>query len=411
MRILLVVQPERFDFYNYLSRATNVEWHLLWYENQSQMTTPIDKLPLSFEKIHYWTNYRTPRSLLDKIQPDKIVFFEIIDQRQIALIVTAKANKIPTFYLEHGAAGDKETAITRWKEITFNDHKLPYFIKRISKSFGDVLRSKFFYYSVKTGFRSKKSYTKYLLLPFKMLKGAPNKVLTHNKFPERVPDKAIVFNEVNYEEFALYTGISYQDALLTGVPFFDRYYQSVNAEKNYIVYIDHPYYEENLVSWTKGYHEKIANTIYEFAANNKIQVYVKLHPRSDKSLWVVPDDKKEYVTVIQFGDYTKLFLEAKLILGFSSSLVTGFLCAKKNFVLLGWHPEPHIFGADFSATALCHVSFSAEELSLKYNDWQKHNLTLENETAYIAFLKKFNYPFDGKATDRVIEAITSHEVS
>jgi hypothetical protein len=405
MRILLIVLPERFDFYNYLSAAgADIEWTLLWYEKEGQMTVLPEDLPIAFERIAYWTEFSTPAQLLKQLRPDRIIFFEIIDLRQIALIVQASRNGIPTFYLEHGAAGHKETAISRWSDITFTGHKAPYLMKRMTTALPYVIRSKFFYYSVLSGFRSAGSYRKYFLLPFKMIKGAPNKVLAHNLFRERVPLRSIVFNEANFEEYATYTGIDHKDADLTGVPFFDKYYRPEISSKDYVVYIEHPYYEENLQGWTKEHHSKIAETLFRFAELKGIPVFIKLHPRSNRRLWNdyhIPS----LVNIVQAGDFTELYLGAKLILGFSSSLINGFLCAKKNVVLLGWHPQPKIFGADFSTTGLCHVSFSPEELDQQFEAWASHNQTLEKEEGYQAFLKKFNHPFDGKATSRVIETI------
>ena len=94
-------------------------------------------------------------------------------------------------------------------------------------------------------------------------------------------------------------------------------------------------------------------------------------------------------------------------MGFSSSLLTGFLCAKKNIALLGWHPKPQIFGVDFSKTGLCHQSISLSDLHTKFQFWVNNNLTIINNNEYAAYLKRFNYPFDGMATERVIASITN----
>jgi hypothetical protein len=411
MRILLIVQPERFDFYNYLSTIPDAEWFLLWYEKPGQMSARPDQLPIAFREIYYWTQFSTPENLLETVRPDRIVFFEIIDLRQIALNVTASRKKIPTFYLEHGAAGDKEAAMKRHDETNFRKNKLPYLLKRFRNSFVDILKAKLFYYSVTKGFTSAGSYLKYFLLPFKMLSGSPNKVLHNNLFQERVPRRSIVFNHVNYEEYALYTGITLDEAELTGVPFFDRYFNEHQVIKNYIVYIDHPYYEQGILDWTKEYHEKIARTLFDFAERTKTEIYIKLHPFSDRSIWESYQPGTQYVKIVQAGDFTQLYKEAKLILGFSSSLINGFLCARKNIVLLGWHPSPHIFGSDFSRTGLCHVSLNPCDLNTKFESWCAHNLASENQAAYEKFLLQYNYPFDGKATQRVIDTILHHEIS
>jgi hypothetical protein len=369
------------------------------------MNFSLTELPVKFKQVIFWNDFYTPEQLLLKTKADKVIFFEIIDLRQIALIVTAKKLGITTFYLEHGAAGDKNTAISRWNEITILKHKLPYFLKRIRSSFFDVFRSKLFYYSVRGRFESWKSYLKYLKLPFLMLTAAPNKVLAHCIFKERVPRYSIVFNRVNFEQYQVYTGISEGDAIFTGVPFFDKFYTDNRDEKDYVVFIDHPYLEERLLEWTREHHEKIAKALFQFAAERKIKVYIKLHPISNMDTWKAYRFNNEYVEIIQKGDFTSLYMNSKLILGFSSSLLNGFLCAKKNVVLLGWHPAPQIFGNDFSKSGLCHSSVDIADLSEQYSFWISDNKCTSGQSAYDSFLKQCNYPFDGKATQRVLDAI------
>ena len=50
--------------------------------------------------------------------------------------------------------------------------------------------------------------------------------------------------------------------------------------------------------------------------------------------------------------------------------------------------------------------FLLKTLKKKFDHWIQHNLAEENEAAYLNFLERFNYPFDGKAAQRVIEALT-----
>jgi hypothetical protein len=408
LKIVLVVPPSRKDFYSQLSELENAEVYILWYVKKKADNAQ----PLGFiVGQYYWSDYRTPYSFLRKVKPDRIVFFEMIDLRQIALIISARSLKIPTFYLEHGAAGDKQTTLKRFNEVSFLKHKLPRLFRRFISDLPDIFSSKIFYYSVYKKFDSFRSYLKYLLLPVQILRAAPKKVLRKNIFRERVPDHLIVFSQINFEVVQLYTGIKKEDAFLTGLPFFDKYFSPSAVVHDYVVYIEHPYLEGNLLGWTPVHHKQIADELFEFAEKNKVKLYIKLHPVSNNSNWQSYSYNKEYVEIIQHGDFTQLYLEAKLILGFSSSLITGLLCAKKNIVLLGWHPEPGIFGNDFSKTGLCHVSFSPSELNTKYQYWVNHNLAQENEIAYNEFLTNCNYPFDGKATERVLKIITEHEVS
>lgn len=407
MVILLIVQPDRIDNYEYLKNDSKNEYVLLWYEKKPTSPLPVEQYPIHFSRIIFWADFTTPQQIINDVKPDKIVFFEIIDLRQIALIVCAGANNITTFYLEHGAAGDKNTAISRWNEVTMRRHKIPYLLKRLRTQFFDALKSKLFYYSVFRGFSSPKSYLQYLALPVKMLSGSPNKILSHNLFRERAPKYSIVFNKINFEQFALYTGISEEDALFTGVPFFDKYHCPDLKAGDHIIFIDHPHLEENILDWTPEFHKKIADTIFRFAEKHKTKTYVKLHPRSNIKTWKSYNYNSDYIEILQLGDFTELYLTSKLILGYSSSLINGFLCARKNVVQLGWHPEPAIFGMDFSKTGLCHVSFAPEDFESKYDYWVNNNLAKSNVAAYEAFLKACNFPFDGHAEKRIIEAINN----
>jgi hypothetical protein len=408
LKILLIVPPNRKDFYSQLKDIPSKDMYILWHARQKDAKS--DELLPFIKGQYYWGDYLTPYRLLKKIRPDRIIFFEIIDLRQIALIIAARSMGINTFYLEHGAAGDREAAINRWSETSFLKNKLPRLAGRLGRNFMDILSAKLFYYSVYKKFNSPRSYFKFFLLPFKMLGASPNRVLSKNLFRERVPDHAIVFSEINFEAFELYTGITRKDAFLTGIPYFDKYYTRRSAVLEHVVYIEHPYLEYGLQGWTKEHHRQVALALNDFAVAEKIKLYIKLHPFSDRSNWSDYSINNQYVEILQEGDFAQLYLEAKLILGFSSSLITGLLCAKKNIVLLGWHPGPSIFGQDFSKTGLCHISFSISDLKQKYSEWINNNLADKNAAAYENFLYRCNHPFDGKATERVIEAIVGHEI-
>ena len=407
MRILLIVNPQRRDMYEYLQNDLVAQYFLLWSESRGSIPfhERKDSYPLTFTEEYYWNEFSTPVSLLRTINPDKIVFMEIIDLRQIALIVAAGAKNISTFYLEHGAAGSAATAISRWSEVTLKNGKLQYYIRRFKTSLWKVIQAKFFYYSQFSGFKTFNSRLKYWALPFKMLRGAPNnKVLANNLFRERVPQHCIVFSRINLEEFSVYTGITEAEALLTGIPSFDKYFLQKPVEEDYLVYIDSPYFEERIVNWTDTHHRIIAEKLFSFAAKKKLKIYIKLHPRSNKKLWESYKNKPQLVVILQYEECTSLYLKSKLILGFSSSLTTAFLCANKNFVLLGWNPVPEIFGMNFAETGLCHKSLKISDLDNKFEFWCNNNLTCQR-AKYDDFIHQCNEPFDGQATKRVIDAI------
>ena len=404
MNILIITNPKRIDLFNYLKNDKENSYEVLWFENSNEYEKTGTRLDKLFVNQYFWNDYSTPRKLISTIKPERIIFTEIIDQREIALIVCANYFKIPTFYLEHGSAGDKETAIKRQYSSTADKIKRlkNIFLKRLFTSFLHSFRVKLFYYSNIIRLNNFRSLYYYCKLPLLMLWHLPNKALSLCLFRERVPKHSIVFNQLNFEEYQLYTGISKEDAIFTGLPFFDSYYQSSPIKNDHIVYIEHPMFESNLLGWNKDHHQKIAETLLHFAKKKQIKLYVKLHPISDTSLWEPYKNLTPYFEILYTGDYMDLYLSSKLIIGYSSSLITGFLCAKKNIVNIGWHPSPQIFGVDFSDYNICHKSLSIDDLESYYDYWIKHNLAEINEANYVSFMNLFNYPFDGKATERVI---------
>jgi hypothetical protein len=407
LKILLIVPPNRKDFYDFLQNDAQNEYILLWCNSRHELGQVVEAIPPFFKDVVYWHDYSNPRRLLQKVKPDKIVLYEIIDQQQVSLIIKARTLGITTFYLEHGAAGDAATALERSKQKdAFNINRTASLLEKLRNSFFSVLRTKYFYYSSVNGIRSFRSFWNFITLPFLQTIYGPNKALRHRIFRERVPDYNIVFNRTNFEQFRLYTGIGEEDAIFTGVPMFDSFYNFSPGEDDYIVYIEQPFLEVGFMGWTPNHHKAVALGLHNFAKERKIKLVVKLHPRSDKKLWDSYNLCSPYFEVLQDGNFTNLYLKSKIILGYSSSLITGLLCAKKNIVLLGWHPLKKITGNDFSQTGLCHVSLDMEDIRTKFDYWLANNLTKKDEEKYATYLFRYNFPFDGQATRRVIESFS-----
>jgi hypothetical protein len=284
MRILVIGPPTNLSSFSYLAREPEFEIHLLWFEAADEDPAGSWERPSWIAGVHYWMDFATPEALIRGLAPDKIVFMEIIDLRQIALIVTARRMQVSTFYLEHGAAADKKTAVARTKEIKLATHKLPHWKRRLSDP-RRLLSAKLFYYSVTEGFRTAASRAKYLALPLGIALAASDKALSHLQFRERVPRYNIIFSRATFEWFHWQNGIALEDALFTGLPFFDIYHSTSAPTRDHLVYIDHPYLEEGLLGWTPEHHRHIALNLFRLAEERRVKLYIKLHPRSSKAIW------------------------------------------------------------------------------------------------------------------------------
>jgi hypothetical protein len=404
-KILLVAPPYRKDFYSFLEHDTSNEYEQLWFDSPAEMHQHPASAPSFVRRTLYWGDYRTPKQLLESVRPDKVVVMEMVDLHQIALIATARKMRIPTIYLDHGAAGDRETYMRRMRsEPTFFFRKLVQKLRRPA-ALWSFLKTRAFYLSA-THACSSGSKLAYVLLSFRLISRPVMQALHATRFPERNPEHFIVFSSANADQYRLCYDLDGNAVHHTGVPTFDTFFRAGTPTlAGHLVFIDHPYFESGLYGWTGEHHHRLARTLESIARTHEMPVYVKLHPASDLSRWRAYKLDTSWVRVLQAGDFTELYLSSALILGFASSMLTGFLCARKNVVLVGWHPEPEVIGSNFSAYDICHVSTDMERAVLDIPLWLSHNRCEENYAGYQAFVSRYNAPFDGCAVDRILGVI------
>jgi len=403
MRILLVFDPGRKDLFSYLSKDTFNEYYLIFNDTPSKLDPS-----LSFIKFEYgWSEFSNPYQIIKKISPDKIVFQEVFDLKQIALQIAAKSVGVPTSFLDHGIW-------SQYYEILREDSRLQTKVRRDKfkklKNLKRVIIGYFFYYSVFRAVKLKHQ-IHFLMYPFYSFLKSGVKAVNKLPFDERIPNNFILFAKYNLEPLQSYYHFSANKVLYSGFPFFDSMFLETKIERGYIVFIDHPYLEDNLLEWTVSYHQKLAKTLEGLAEKSGKKIFVKLHPRSDLKIWEEYKLSSEKIAFIKGTVDNDLYLYADLIVGYASTLMIGFISAKKNVVLVGWHPEPGIFGPDYSVYGVCHKSLDIDKAQHDYEYWEAHNCCEDNIKNYQNFVELFNYPFDGKATQRVIDAIMENEIS
>jgi hypothetical protein len=395
-KILLLFPIKRIDVFYFFENDLGNDYFIL---------DDIEHLPTDFNGVnfikamYYWDDYLTPRQILSKIKPDKIIFSEIFDIKQIALCITANHLNIPTFFIDHGvytSAEESEKTHTALEGSIFRSK-----IKKLTTSFIKIIKNRFFYYSVITSV-SRKNLISYLKLPLSSFKA-----LKKISFEERTPANFILFCKKNISRVDQIYFIKNKKLFLTGFPYYDNYFSLKSRNDGHIVYIEHPYLEDNDLGWNKKHHEEIATKLNQFAIKNRIKVYIKLHPRSNINYWRNYNFSTEFIEVIQFGNFEDIYFNANLILSYSSSLLIGFFSAKKNVVLLGWHPIKKILGINFFEMGLCHISFDINDLEKSYHYWSENNISEKNENEYIKFIDNYNFPFDGQATSRIFNVITN----
>ncbi|MBN8703049.1 MAG: hypothetical protein J0M08_08285 [Bacteroidetes bacterium] len=403
-KILLVTGPDRKDNYDFLSKDTYNDYYILWHETNNQLNVCADFI----KENYFWKDYKTPFEFIDSVNPDVIVFFEIYDIKQIALCIAAKKRGIKTFYLNHGAASNIQFAISINSELRKRN-----FFEKVKKIFSKpigIIINLFFYYS--TLFSIKKGNRfKFCVLPFHIFWSQSFHALHRIYFEERIPQTFIIFCRNSYLEAQYQYHCTQENVIYTGVPNFDSYFVMMNDKKALtqskvcITFVDHPYLEVGWRNWTPEFHKKMAFSLNAFAIKNNLSLFIKLHPRSDKRRWESYGLSKDNITLLQFEDCLEYYHKSALIIGYSSSIMTGFLSARKNVVLVGWNPQPEIIGFDFSQHSICHSSLDINDLDTKFEFWIRNNLAEKNENEYANFIEQNNFPFDGKATQRIINCI------
>jgi hypothetical protein len=409
MRILIISNPERKDFYDYIVERLGDEHELflLWHYKKSENKSSPYSHSLHFL---FWRDYFTPKQLLKKIKPDRVLFFEEIDFWQIPLIIACHKYKTTSFFIEHGVGNTVEQVISRFGELPSARKRAFYYLNKIISRAGRIIHNRIFYLSA-TFYLSGKDVIKYLKTPFYYKTHTPLHSLSKLKFRKRTPHFALLFSRNNISPFLLYNEIEREHIITEGVPFFDKYFIENPRCASHVVFIEHPYLEEGILGWDDHFHEKVARTLESFATQKRIKIIVKLHPRSRLENWKRYKLNEKFIEIRQKEDITNEMLAARIILGYSSTLLNALIGCKKNVVLLGWHPTPHIFGDDLSKTGLCHVTYHMHELLAKFSKWETTNLAQQNEERVQSFLEEYSYPFDGRATERVIRTIINNEVS
>lgn len=410
MNILIISNPKRIDFHGYLfEHFKGHNLSILWHYDYESYDYELRNYVPDNVNILIWKKFRTPSDLIRKLKPDRILFFEIIDFWQIPLIITAHRLRVASFFIEHGVGNSVEVVVNRFREIPPMHIRFKNYFKRLSSGIGRILHNRIFFLSA-CPYLPGHQLGKYLRLPIYYKRFTPIQALSKLKFRNRTPHYAILFNRNNIPPFLLYNEIEPENIITEGVPFYDKYFVPVLSASNHIFFIEHPYLEEGILGWTPEFHEKLARTLERFAKTHNIPIIIKLHPRSNIDNWLKYKLDKDLIIIKQKEDVLKDMLEASLILGYSSTMMNILIGCKKNVVLLGWHPQPQIFGDDYSRTGLCHVSFDMSELETYYEEWILNNKTGSSVHAFDEFLKEYNFPFDGKATQRTIKTILEKTV-
>ena len=408
MTFIIIVDYSRKDilaFFDKVSKEHQI--YFLYYnsENNEQI-----KYHSKFGNSIFWNNFKDSYSLIEKIRPNKVLFFSLETFNQIALNIACKSKGIKTTHIDHGVLYPSLEKLILHERYQQNKSLKNILRKNIIVTYFSLLKNSFYLWTLL------KSNKKDIKLLFKFYKVRSNNNLydTFEKIKDKrlVPSNYIFFNEINhsfYEQIHHYI-IPILNYEIIGFPCFDKLKFSYPAplDSKLILYIDQPFAEYNHFGWTTEYLFKIMDQINtKILEPQKKKLLVKCHPISNISNWNKIHKKYKNIELINDQEMISYLPSISSVIGYASSLLLPFT-AQKNIVCFCMEIHPKInfnYAHDFLVDKIVEKVINIDELALKM---QNHTHYLEIQLKHkTSFCKKWLYQLDGKSQQRLDNILIS----
>lgn len=308
------------------------DWLLPFLKLQDQfefifLSYPVKPSSINLDgfKTIYWQDYSNANEILNSIQPDKVVFMSIESGYAIALNMAARTKSIPTMVLQHGLFHDYE--FYRKQEIynrrsskykihedlfpSDKKHIFKFLIRSLSTLQIVHLPLIFFYLTLKNRLG-----TNYALKLFNLNWRKSQKYICYTMFNARIYKERDRITEHKLVEI--------------GNPHYDQFFQTkenfpVYTDKYYLL-IDQPFAENSFNEFdiSKSEMNAFYSKLNEFCISKNAKLYIKLHPESYNSTFMLQHENIKYFKDIQleplirssegcFGSFSNILLPALLI--------------------------------------------------------------------------------------------------
>jgi len=356
-----------------------------------------------YGRLTTWEQHRSARSLLREIEPDLVVMLAIGIRNQLALRCEARHLGIPAIHLEHGyrlpvatqqvIRGDRrriaEGALTpRWTKPSLAAHR--FFA-------GSLLRLP----------HADAARLARQALP--SIGGASIDALGAVADLRR-PDRYVSFSP---ECFAFHRELDRVPAELAdrtvfvGVPQFDCFRSDSGAgvpDSGTVVLVDHQLHNTGFLDWDPEFHRTWVRGIHAAVTSKGLRLAVKPHPGDRSSPWAeYADGSVEVVPTIEALEQRAR--SARIVLGIMSTLQLPLAGLDHTATItVEVHPRPgQVLSSRLVEAGIAHPVASFEELGAALDDVSGlHRGQLPNKPA---FVEQFLHRLDGRAGERVTEAV------
>lgn len=326
-------------------------------------------------KTLYWRDFDSPYALLDKVNPDKVIFSDIETFQNLALNIASRNRGIPTYILQHGNRSERQIVVDATSSLP-----------RLGAT------------SLKTAlllFRSLRlTNLRYGpdLLRFMIDRKRFNLIvaLARNPFELRRPDFYIDLSEENARYFELRDKVNRNRITIIGNPAFDRLSSKIagiTPQPDRALLIDAPFFEAGggKGQMPAGFRDTYIRKLATYFAARGQRLTVKLHPLSFDA-HVPSIDGVDYAKDEDIGE---LAGRSSVIAHVHFSTLTAPLVVQRKFLA-------------FSNGEFIDIPFlnPAKELH-SLLEFDPERLGEPHDPLPLSQVERFAGPLDGHATDRL----------
>ncbi|MBK7816529.1 MAG: hypothetical protein IPJ60_02595 [Sphingobacteriaceae bacterium] len=311
-KMLIVADYCRADFVNYFTGIeSEFDLYFFYYNYKEEIKKDIQ---LKFGHIEFYHSYTNAFEILKKINPIKVLFFDIETYNQIALLAACKEKNIKTYHVEHGFR-DYDIAFSTEQRNEYT--RIDAGVKQKRIPFLKKIKNRLFYSSTQSRSKYKNE-----LLQFRKFRSV-NSIFNSATYLGKLdlyPDEFISFSPqlFNYHKRAM--GLTARTKChYTGFMSSDAYCKPIEFVKNKnIIFIDTFNHITQLWGITNEFVTSYYQQIDAICKKYKYDLYVKKHPADNTN--AIENSKVKIISQAEFekdqskfciiaGDYSTLYLE------------------------------------------------------------------------------------------------------
>ena len=389
--IIVISDAGRADFLKVFDQV-KTKLQLVFIDSKAVISEKNTNLYETYGSFDQYENYLNAFDLLEKYQPQKLVFFNYESFNQVALLAAAKELGYPTYHLEHGIRintniiydqpqfKNRIKSHTAVKALLYSKNR--FFKSTVSKSSDNYKNLLELYYNVRV---SKSPDLSYRELGTNMI--IPDFFITPNS-------QTAKFHSNRHK-----ISLSQDKIIFTGFPQFEKYEKLLSiecSENNNVIFIDQPLHELKLFGWTRRlkqvFLEKLVKSLNEY------NIYVKPHPKNDKTFY--PNG----INILNDDEFYKQLIQTNIFIGFCSTLFYPICSLSHTTVLLFENHlvTPNIkLSSEFTKNKVATELSSFDDLSNSLN--KLNQIKIDQKKNKSAF-REYNNIFQGNAIKK-LEAV------